>query len=115
MPDGFQFAIKGSRYCVTRLVAFTGVAGIGILDIMKVTEHDPGRRWVVTHEGSVIKGSGIFTVEPVGDGCMVRWIEELDLPFGIVGRVGWPIVAPAVRWGLSRSLKKFAAVVKAGQ
>ena len=98
----------------SRLVAFTGLAGIGILDVIEVTEHQPGRRWVVAHKGRVIRGSGIFTVEPAaGGGATVRWIEELDLPFGIIGRVGWPIVRPAVRWGLQHSLNKLGALLKA--
>ena len=98
----------------SRLVAFTGVAGLGVLDIMEVTEHEDGRRWVMAHHGNVIKGSGIFTVEPLTAGTsVVRWIEDLELPFGILGRVGWPIVKPAVRWGLRHSLKSLAAMLKA--
>ena len=98
----------------SRLVAFTGVLGFGILDVMEVTEHVPGRRWVVAHHGSVIKGSGIFSVDPLPGPTprsVVRWAEELDLPFGIVGRVGWPLVKPAVRWGLQKSLRSFSTLV----
>lgn len=98
----------------SRLVAFTGVLGFGILDIMEVTEHVPGRRWVVVHHGSVIKGSGFFSVDPLPgprERSVVRWAEELDLPFGIIGRVGWPVVKPAVRWGLQKSLNTFAALM----
>ncbi len=79
------------------LVAFTGFAGLGVLDTMLVTELEPGRRWVVAHRGSVIAGSGVFQVEPVGSGSRVTWTEDLTLPFGIVGRVGWPLVRPLVR------------------
>jgi hypothetical protein len=101
----------------SRLVAFTGVLGFGILDIMRVTEHVPGRRWVVEHHGNVIKGSGIFSVDPLPgplERCVVRWAEEFDLPFGIVGRLGWPLVKPAVRWGLQKSLNSFAALMAGG-
>ena len=101
----------------SRLVAFTGLLGFGILDTMEVTEHVPGRRWVVAHSGNVIKGSGVFSVEPVPgtpERCVVRWSEELDLPFGIVGRIGWPVVRPAVRWGLQKSLNAFAALLASG-
>lgn len=99
----------------SRLVAFTGIAGLGILDVMEVTEHVPGQRWVVAHHGRVIRGSGIFTVEPrTGNQCVVRWTEDLELPFGILGRIGWPLVRPGVKWGLQHSLKKFAALLRAG-
>ncbi len=100
-----------------RLVAFTGVLGFGILDLMEVTEHVPGRRWVVAHHGAVIKGNGIFSVDPVPgnpDRALVRWAEELDLPFGLVGRAGWLIAKPAVRWGLQKSLNSFAAMLARG-
>lgn len=101
----------------SRLVAFTGILGFGILDTMEVTEHVPGRRWVVEHHGNVIKGSGVFSVEPLpgpAERCVVRWAEELDLPFGVIGRVGWPAVKPAVRWGLQKSLNSFAAMLARG-
>ncbi len=101
----------------SRLVAFTGVLGFGILDIMEVTEHQPGRRWVVAHHGNVIKGSGVFSVDPLPgpvERSTVRWAEELDLPFGILGRAGWPLVKPAVRWGLQKSLNAFAAMLARG-
>ena len=97
----------------SRLVAFTGFAGIGILDVMEVTEHEPNRRWVVTHHGRVIRGSGIFTFDPAPGGSTVRWIEQLELQFGIIGRIGWPLVRPAVRWGLRHSLRQFARLLKA--
>lgn len=100
----------------SRLVAFTGVLGFGILDLMEVTEHVPGR-WVVAHHGSVIKGSGVFSVDALPGTparSKVRWAEELDLPFGVVGRLGWPVVKPAVRWGLQRSLNSFAALMARG-
>jgi uncharacterized protein YndB with AHSA1/START domain len=101
----------------SRLVAFTGALGFGLLDVMEVTEHVPGRRWVVAHHGNVIRGSGVFSVEPLpgpDPRSRVRWAEELDLPFGVLGRVGWPLVKPAVRWGLQKSLRSFAQLLSRG-
>lgn len=95
----------------SRLVALTGIAHIGILDEMEVIEFAEPRRWVVRHLGRVVRGAGIFTVEPAGAGSRVRWTEDLELPFGLLGRIGWPLVRPAVRWGLRRSMKRFAALV----
>lgn len=114
------YAVEGpvpSPEVGSRLVAFTGVLGFGILDLMEVTEHIPGRRWVVAHHGNVIKGSGVFSADPIPgiqDRSVVRWAEELDLPFGILGRIGWPVVKPAVRWGLQKSLNSFAAMMARG-
>ena len=98
----------------SRLVALTGVAHLGVLDEMEVTEYEPPRRWVVRHLGRVVRGDGIFAVDPEGTGCRVTWTEDLVLPFGLLGRVGWPIVRPAVRWGLRLSLRRYAALLSAG-
>ncbi len=93
-----------------RLVAFTGFLGIGVLDVMKVTELHDGVRWVVAHEGSIIRGSGTFSVRPLGaDAAEVRLAEEWELPFGLLGRLGWLIVRPAVGWGIRHSLRRLAA------
>jgi hypothetical protein len=93
-----------------RLVAFTGVLGVGVMDEMRVTEYTPGERWVVAHEGKVIRGAGIFAVQrsPTGAGSEVSWTEDVVLPFGPVGRLGWLLARPAVRWGLQQSLNRFA-------
>ena len=92
----------------SRLVAFTGLAGMGVLDVMQVTVYDPDHQWVVAHEGRVIQGSGTFQVDPTPTGSRVSWTEDLTLPFGVIGRLGWPLVRPAVRWCLQRSMDKFA-------
>jgi len=91
-----------------RLLAFTGVLGVGVLDEMLVTGYVPGERWVVAHQGRLIQGEGTFGVRADGLGSEVWWTEDLRLPFGPVGRLGWVIVRPAVRWGLQRSLHRFA-------
>ena len=72
----------------SRMAAFTGVAGVGFLDTMVVTEYDPPWRWVTQHEGQFVQGVGIFEVEPSLGGCRFTWAEELDLPFGIHRQVG---------------------------
>ena len=75
----------------SRFLAFTGVASVGFLDNLVVTEYDPPRRWVARHEGEFVKGAGIMQVEPLGAGSRVTFTEELELPFGILGRLGWPL------------------------
>src|SRR6266516_6847205 len=35
-------------------------------------------------------------------------VRTLDLPLRLLGRLGWPAIRPAVRWGLTRSLRRFA-------
>lgn len=99
----------------SRMAALTGLRGLGILDLMEVTVFDPPRRWETRHTDGVIKGRGIFTVDPAGPGaCVATWVEEVDLPLGLLGRAGWPLARPAVAWGLRRSLQRLAAGVLDG-
>lgn len=91
-----------------RLAAFTGLGDVGFLDVMTVTEYDPPHRWVVRHDGAFVQGVGIFLVESVDAGTQVTWIEDLELPFGIVGRLGFPLVRPFARLGVWFSLKRLA-------
>ncbi|RIJ70254.1 SRPBCC family protein [Nakamurella silvestris] len=109
------FPVDGAVPCPevgSRLVAFTGLLGVGFLDLMTVTEYDPPRRWVVSHHGKVVKGDGVFTVDARGTGSTVSWTELVDLPLGLLGRFGWIFVKPAVRWGLGASLRRLGRVLK---
>jgi hypothetical protein len=96
------------------LEAFTGVGRLGVLDTMVITEWDPPRRCVVLHTGKVVKGLGIFEVVALPGGrSRFVWAEELDLPLGVLGKAGWPIVRPGFAWGVGRSLQKLARDVEA--
>ena len=44
----------------------------------------------------------------------IRWTEGLDLPLGVAGRLGWPVVKPAFADGVRASLGKLAATVRDG-
>jgi len=92
----------------TEIEAMTGVGRFVVRDTMRVTEWDPPRRCTMQHTGRLVRGRGIFEVAAHPGGSRFRWTEDLELPFGTVGRVGWPMVAPLTRWGLQRSLKRFA-------
>jgi uncharacterized protein YndB with AHSA1/START domain len=98
----------------SRLVAFTGLSGIGFLDAMVVTEYDPPWRWVMQHEGAFVMGVGIFEVTPTASGCRLTWAEELDLPFGLLGRLGWPLVKPIAHLGLLGCLRRLAKLLERG-
>ena len=41
-------------------------------------------------------------------------LDTLHLPLGILGRIGWPIVRPAMREGVRRSLEAFGRLVEQG-
>ncbi len=94
--------------------AYTGVGPVGFLDTMVITEWEPPYRCTVLHTGKVVRGRGIFEVFalPAGRSRFV-WSEELDLPLGRLGRLGWPLAKPALAAGVRRSLVKLARSVEA--
>lgn len=98
-----------------RIEAFTGVWRLGFLDLMEVTLWEPPRRCHVRHTGRVVRGTGAFEVQERGPGASVFvWQEDLELPLGRLGRLGWPLVRPFFTAGLRLSLKRFARWVEAG-
>lgn len=92
----------------TEIEALTGLGRFGVRDTMRVTEWDPPRRCTMEHTGRLIRGRGIFEVSARPEGSRFSWTEALDLPFGVIGRAGWPLVRPLTRWGLQRSVNRFA-------
>ena len=81
---------------------------LGVLDTMVVTEWEPPTRVVVQHTGRIVRGPGIFDLTPAPHGTDMVWTERLYLPFGVVGRLGWPLVRPFVVLGFRISLRRFA-------
>ena len=90
--------------------AVTGLGGIGISDRMQITVWDAPSRCEMRHLGRVVRGLGIFEVASRGrEAATFAWSEQLELPLGIFGALGWPLVRPFFRWGLRFSLDRFAA------
>ena len=91
------------------LSAVTGVGPFAVTDRMVITEWEPPRRCVVRHTGAVVRGDGIFEVVPLGPArARFVWSELLDLPLGVLGRAGWPLVRPLLRVGVAHSLRAMA-------
>lgn len=96
----------------SRIAARTGLAGIGLPDSMTITKWDPPHRVQVLHDGAVLRGPGDIEVRADGNRSILTWSEDLELPFGPIGRLGWPIARPAVRAGFERSLRALARSVE---
>ncbi len=97
-----------------RLAARTGVPvrggrHVGVLDTMVIMKWEPPRLVEVQHTGRIVRGPGIFEVLPRGEHSTFVWTERLYLPFGLLGRLGWPVVRPLVVVGVRLSLRRFAA------
>lgn len=93
--------------------AFSGVQlgplKLGFLDVMVIEQWDPPRACVVRHVGRVVRGGGTFAVEPLPGGrSRFVWSEQLDLPFGVLGRLGWLLGRPLFVAGVTLSLQRFA-------
>lgn len=65
------------------------------------------------HTGRVVRGTGEFEVRARPGGSTFLWREDLDLPLGLLGRLGWPLVRPFFAYGVQRSLRTFARWVEA--
>ncbi|HVM26232.1 MAG TPA: SRPBCC family protein [Mycobacteriales bacterium] len=100
--------------------AFSGLeAGrlrLGVLDPMVVEQWQPPVLCHVRHTGRVVRGTGTFRVEArEGDRSRFVWREDLDLPLGVLGRLGWEVVRPFFAFGVQLSLRRFARWTEAGR
>ena len=94
------------------VIAYTQMAGVGVLDTMRIAEWRPPEYCLVEHTGRVVRGTGEFTVLPSGAESTLVWAEHLDLPLGLLGGLGWRLVRPAFAAGVRRSLHRFVAYAK---
>ena len=115
--SGWMIATKvtaepGGHRAGERLKAVTRVIGVGFSDPMEVTRWDPPRRVDVAHLGRVVRGTGTFAVEPAPGGAWCVWVEDLDLPLGSLGLLGFALLRPAFQLMLRRSLRRLARQVE---
>jgi uncharacterized protein YndB with AHSA1/START domain len=99
----------------SQLAAWTGAGPAGFWDTMEITRWEPPYRVDVLHTGSVVRGTGTMEVVALPGGrSRFVWSEDLDLPLGAVGRLGWPVARPAFLLGVRRSLEAFGRLVEQG-
>jgi hypothetical protein len=90
--------------------ARTGFGPIGFTDTMTITEWDPPRSCRVRHTGKVVRGTATFAVEPLADGTSIFvWSEQIDVPFGRLGALGFSATRGVFAYFVRRSLRRFAA------
>ena len=103
----------GGRLAARTGLPLPGGRHVGVLDTMVIMKWEPPRLVEVQHTGRLIRGPGIFEVEPRGEFSTFVWSEHLYLPWGPLGllaNAGWVLVRPFVLFGIRRSLKRFARV-----
>lgn len=112
------YAIEGTvspPHVGARVAAFSGAGSIGFLDTMTVTAYEPPYRWVTDKDGDLLRGVGTMQVDPHPDGCLVTWANDLRLPFGVIGRVGWVVAKPMAQLLLGASLRRLAKQLESGE
>jgi len=97
-----------------QIEAFTGLGPMGVTDTMVIVEWEPPWRCVVRHTGRVVRGTGVFEVFALPSGrSRLVWSEEIDLPLGRLGRIGWPVAKVVMVAAVRASLAKLARSVEA--
>ena len=61
-----------------------------------------------------VMGIGICEITATATGCRFTWAEDLDLPFGVLGRLGWPLVKPIAHLALLACLRRMAKQLERG-
>jgi uncharacterized protein YndB with AHSA1/START domain len=103
--------VNGGRGVGGVIRAATGVGPLAIVDTMEITGWNPPHGAYVRHLGKLVRGTAAFEVRERPGGSTFVWTEDLDLPLGAVGRLGFRLLRPALRYGLALSLRRFAAWV----
>ena len=111
-------SVRGGHGLGARVTGRTGIGPVGFSDPMLITQWQPPRRCVVTHQGKLVRGAGIFEVLPCqanasGPRSEFRWSEEIELPLPpAIGRtLATALIGPLARLGLGWSLRRFARLV----
>ena len=91
------------------IAARTGVGPLGFTDTMTITEWEPPRLCRVRHTGRLVRGIAVFDVRAETERSSVfTWTEDLELPFGRLGQLGFRLTEPVFRYFVQRSLDRFA-------
>lgn len=98
------------------IAAWTGIGKVGFLDTMTITRWERPYRVDVIHTGKVVRGTGTMEVVALPGGrSRFVWSEDIEIPLGILGQLGWPLVKPGFVGGVRKSLKEFGRLVEAGR
>jgi hypothetical protein len=88
------------------VAARTSVGPLGFTDDMVITHWDPPRECTVKHLGTIVRGTGTFTVRPAPGGSTFTWSEDVIPPLGRLGSAGWPLARPAFELMMRTSLTR---------
>lgn len=78
---------------------------------LEVVGWDPPRRMVMAHR-SFVRGTGIWSLEPVGRSTRFTWVEELSLPIPLLGELALVVYRPFMRRLMRGSLANLQRLVE---
>ena len=106
-----EFTSKRTSGAGTTFDCETRVGPFRLVDQMRITSWEPGRRMGVEHVG-LVRGTGVFTLRPVrrprGHTRFV-WRERLRFPWFLGGPLGAFVARPVLRWVWTRNLRNLRA------
>ena len=79
---------------------------------LEVVGWEPPRRMVMAHR-SFVRGTGIWSLEPVDGSTRFTWTEELSLPIPILGELALLVYRPFLRRLMRGSLANLHGAVAA--
>jgi uncharacterized protein YndB with AHSA1/START domain len=100
--------VNGGRGVGGGIRAATGVGPLALVDTMEITGWDPPHGAYLRHLGRIVRGTAAFEVRDRPGGSVFVWTEDLDLPLGALGRLGFRLLRPLFVYGLTVSLRRFA-------
>lgn len=107
MADADSVSVEGARAGVGATVRVrTRLYNVpAFTERLEVTTWDPPRRLDIAHR-SIVKGVGVWKLEPDGDGVVFTWTEDVTLP--VVGDLVAGIYRPFLRKMMRASLEALA-------
>jgi uncharacterized protein YndB with AHSA1/START domain len=79
---------------------------------LDVVGWEPPRRMVMAHR-SFVRGTGIWSLEPVDGSTRFTWTEELSLPIPVLGELALLVYRPFLRRLMRGSLANLQGVIAA--
>jgi uncharacterized protein YndB with AHSA1/START domain len=79
---------------------------------LEVVEWDPPRRLVMAHR-SFVRGTGVWTLAPEGNGTRFTWSEDLSLPIPLLGELALLAYRPFMRRLMRAAVADLAGLVAA--
>lgn len=113
MQEARDFRVMGAQRegVGTEAEATVRIAGITTRDRIRVSRWEPPYVLELEHLGWVT-GRGYMELTPGEAGTDVFWREELDPPWGILGRIGMRLMRPVMRRTFRRDLRLLKDLVE---